>query len=807
MTDEPSHPGFFAVRRPLSNYVALLVLSVLLPMAAVTAGLLWRLSALDQARSNEQALSMARSVSENIDRDISASVESLNALASSPLLAQGNFADFYRQATDVMSLRKQHILLRGLDGRQLLNTRVPWGSAFPAQDLSETDKKALAELKPAVSNLRVGTISGHWVIGLTVPVIIDDAVRYLLTMSIDPGYIRDIISTSARNPSWITAISDRNGRIIARSAEHELYVGRQIHPDVKMWSAGAEGVHRTDTLAGQQVVRGYHWAADSGWLAAAFAPTSVIDGPRIATWWIFVLAAIAITTAAVPFVYWTSRQITEPIRAAADKARRLGEGEIIPVSSSNVQEADDLFHSLAAASQSALKRLQDLHRSETAYRSVFDQSIVGFKHVDLEGRLIGVNETLCRMLGYTREECLSKSFKLLTHPLDIEAEEKNIADLFNGKVQSYEIEKRLISKSNEPIWVRVTSTLVRDDSGNPIYRTSTVEDIDGQRRARETAARLAAIVEASPDAMISVTPRGVVETWNNGARNLFGYQADEIIGQSVSVLLPEDRKQEFKDNLSALIRGEEVNEETIRRHKDGTPIDVTMTAVPIRADGGPVSISITMTDIRERKRREVQVMLLNRELAHRVKNTLAVIQSIANQTIRTSPEPDRFRDAFQGRLQALAAANDLLLRSNWGGTDIQDLIDKQLAPLIPRSGMELHKTGTALHVPADLSIPLGLALHELGTNAVKHGAWSVPGGQVQLSWTIEVREPDPKRYLILTWTEKNGPRVATPSRKGFGTTLIDRGVPGATVERDYRPEGLVCRIRLPLDVGNGENSG
>ena len=211
-----------------------------------------------------------------------------------------------------------------------------------------------------------------------------------------------------------------------------------------------------------------------------------------------------------------------------------------------------------------------------------------------------------------------------------------------------------------------------------------------------------------------------------------------------------------------------------------------------------------MEDIRERKKRERQIMLLNRELAHRVKNSLAVIQSISNQTMRSSPDPETFRIAFQGRLQALASANDLLTQSSWDGADIADFIDRQLSALMPRNSMQLQKAGPAVVIPAELSIPLGLALHELGTNAIKYGAWSVPGGQVRLRWRFKDSTPDhgavgdEGRRLIITWSEHNGPVVHRPTRRGFGTMLIERGIPGAVVVREYLPDGVVCTIDLPL---------
>ena len=161
---------------------------------------------------------------------------------------------------------------------------------------------------------------------------------------------------------------------------------------------------------------------------------------------------------------------------------------------------------LALASTQLHERARDLALNEARFRGVFEQSAVGFDQIALDGRLIGVNDRLCKMLGYTREECLEKSFKVLTHEDDHAAEQALLEGLLVGSHPNYQIEKRVFTKSGDLIWVRVTSTIVRDADGSALYRTSVVEDVTERRKSREASARLAAIVQASPDAMISACP-------------------------------------------------------------------------------------------------------------------------------------------------------------------------------------------------------------------------------------------------------------------------------------------------------------
>ncbi len=793
MLDTPDRETV-SIGRPVAWKLGILMLSIMLPAIILTSVLLWRISQLDRIRANQQALQLARGIAGDLDREIEGSIETLLALASSPALKRGDLATFHAQSRETLSFRRLNALLKAPDGQQVMNTRVPFGSSLPRQALADYDRDVLTNRTPAVSSLVTGAVAQTWVLGLSVPVVIDDQVRYILTMSIDPEHIRKIIAQAPRDQGWIIAVSDSTGRLIARSDDHASYLGRIIHPDVKSWSRPPEGIHRTPSLAGPEVLRGYRWSQTTGWMIGAFVPSHVVDAPLRKVWEAFGVLAIALIAVVVPLTLKLGRDISAPIEAAADDARRLGHGNLIEARASSLLEANELSSALAVASAELRERTRALADNERRFRSVFEQSAVGFEQIDLEGRMLGVNERLCKLLGYTREECMAKSFKTLTHPDDHTAEEALISRVLKREQEHYTLEKRMISKSGQPVWVRVTSGLVRDDDGQALHRVSVVEDVTERRRVRAEAARLAAIVQASQDAIMSTSLAGTIETWNPGAETMFGYTQAEAAGQSIGMLVPQSRKHELQERLSAVARGENIKIETVRLHKDGTPIDVSSTAAAITTNGVISSVSVTMEDIRDRKARETQIVLLNRELAHRVKNTLAVIQSIANQTMRSTPAPEEFRIAFQGRLQSLAGANDLLMQTSWQGTELGEFIDRQLAPLMPRASRQLVRSGPRVLLPADLSIPLGLALHELGTNAIKYGAWTTLAGSVHLTWTVSAQSGE--THLVVTWKEMGGPAVTPPVRSGFGTTIIQRGIPNAKVERTFAPSGIICTIDL-----------
>jgi two-component system CheB/CheR fusion protein len=182
------------------------------------------------------------------------------------------------------------------------------------------------------------------------------------------------------------------------------------------------------------------------------------------------------------------------------------------------------------------------------------------------------------------------------------------------------------------------------------------------------------------------------------------------------------------------------------------------------------------------------------ELTHRVRNILAVIQAIARQTLNSSASKEAFVERLEGRLATLANAHALLVQSDWGGADLAELAHHQLDVYATDNRDRLRIEGEPVLLPADLATPVGLVLHELATNAVKHGALGNPQGKVAVRWAVERRNNQP--YLRFEWKETGGPPAAEPATHGFGSTLIASGIPGAKVTRAFKPEGLACTIEF-----------
>jgi PAS domain S-box-containing protein len=326
-----------------------------------------------------------------------------------------------------------------------------------------------------------------------------------------------------------------------------------------------------------------------------------------------------------------------------------------------------------------------------------------------------------------------------------------------------------------------------------------VRDMTERRAAEEalhrTEARLAAIVTSSEDAIVGKTADGVVTNWNGAAERMFGYSASEMIGQSIRRVIPADRQAEEEMILGRIARGERLKSfETVRITKDGRAIDVSITVSPIRDEKGRiVGASKIARDVTARKAHQDKIHLLMREANHRVKNILGVVQAIARRTAAGTPED--FVSRFTDRIEALAANQELLVRNNWQGVDVEGLARAQLAHFADLMiGLRITIDGPMLRLNAAAAQAIGLALHELATNAAKYGALLTDTGRVDIGWGTE------DDTFTMNWIERHGPPVSPPQRRGFGTVVMkemaERSVDGK-VELDYAPSGVTWSLTCP----------
>jgi PAS domain S-box-containing protein len=324
----------------------------------------------------------------------------------------------------------------------------------------------------------------------------------------------------------------------------------------------------------------------------------------------------------------------------------------------------------------------------------------------------------------------------------------------------------------------------------------------GESYRRRQYERAAAIVNSSGDAIISADLEGVITSWNTGAERLFGYTAQEGVGEPITLLTPQGAIAEESGILKRLRCGEEIDPyETVRRCKDGMLLDVLLTVSPLTdAQGRIVGTSTIAHDVTERNRQQRLRELLVHELNHRVKNTLATVQSLATQTLRHAATLVEGRAAFEARLVALSKAHDVLTQENWEGASLNKVVADAVAAYSgDAQESRLRVSGPLVWLRPKATLALSMALHELAVNAMKYGALSNPTGSVEITW--QLIPGDPRRFQ-LRWEESDGPPVEVPRRRGFGSQLIEQGLAydlAGEARLTFARAGLVCTIDAPLD--------
>lgn len=312
---------------------------------------------------------------------------------------------------------------------------------------------------------------------------------------------------------------------------------------------------------------------------------------------------------------------------------------------------------------------------------------------------------------------------------------------------------------------------------------------------------LATILTQSPDAFVAVDAAGTVVAFNDAAVTLFG--AGLSSGEPLTPdRLPEDDRATLRDAVGRAARGETLfGLDVLLRAPSGELGHAELSLAPVHDEHGDVaSVSITARDVTERKEAEERQRLLVGELNHRVKNTLAIVRAIAHQSFKGDLPTAEQRATFASRIDALAAAHDLLTERYWKAASLADIVASTLHAC-GADGESVQALGPPLVLPPQSAVSMAIALHELCTNAIKYGALSTTAGRVRVEWSLE-DGPDGERFRM-EWLESGGPVVQAPNRRGFGLAMLERGLAGTlsgTVSVEFAETGVVCHIEAPLPV-------
>ena len=329
-----------------------------------------------------------------------------------------------------------------------------------------------------------------------------------------------------------------------------------------------------------------------------------------------------------------------------------------------------------------------------------------------------------------------------------------------------------------------------------------MDGIDKPPVARLDTDDLRIAVEASREAILVTSadldePGPLIEYANPAFLEMTGYRLEEVLGSSPRMFQgPSTNRSALDEVRTRLGAGEPFTGEAINYRKDGTTYTVEWLITPVKSGDGRITRWISaQRDVTERRVADDRQELLVRELHHRVKNTLATVQAVMNATLRSSQGLDAFRDAFTNRIASLAKTHSLITDDRAQAVPFGGLLWAELQAYDEPGRDRILLDGPEVLLPSETAVPVGMALHELATNAVKHGALNDPHGRVAVTWTVEGGS------LAVTWNEHDGPPVPLPTSEGFGSRLLKRILTaqiGADVDIDFDPDGLRVSLNIPL---------
>jgi PAS domain S-box-containing protein len=662
--------------RPLWHLLVMLGCAIIAPLLlfGAYAGIRIANAQLDQVR--EQLKSEARTLSAGVDREIIGEIERLQALAASPSLRQGDFAEFQRQAEASLAMRQSgNIMLIDRNMQQLVDTWVPFGTHLEKTAVPEPVERALATGKPQVTGLFMRPVTKQLLFAIIVPVQIDGESRYALTRSPGQHALAGVAAANELPPGWHAVVCDATHHIIARSDQEDAFIGKEL-PPAQRHGAGPGGVFEFINSEGRPSLEAYVWSELTGWETAVWEPKALVEAPVRALWRTIGVMGLLAFGLVIALALRLARIIARSVGHAARAAVVSGEGGPLLPSGTPVAEVNTLMAELRGAATRRQASDDLLRESKARLQVAIDVAQLGSWQYDPHHRVVSLDMRSKEIFDVAEYEAPIEEIMRLVHRDDAERVWAALeAALDPAEPKRSATEFRLRRRNGEVRWVETLGLAYFEGAGR-------------ERRA--------------------------------------------------------------------------------------------------------VSVVGTVQDITERKEREEKEHLLMREVSHRAKNMLSVVHAIAHQTATQNPED--FIERFSERIQALSANQDLLVRSDWNGVEIADLVHAQLAHFASLIGSRIAVDGSKLRLTAASAQAIGLALHELATNAGKYGALSTDKGRVDICWGTD------RDTFTMSWTERQGPPVSAPERRGFGTIVMEamteRSVDG-TVDLDYAPSGLTWRLNCP----------
>jgi len=447
------------------------------------------------------------------------------------------------------------------------------------------------------------------------------------------------------------------------------------------------------------------------------------------------------------------------------------------------------------------RKQQEYERGRLA--AIVDSSKDAIIGHSLDGTITSWNAGAEFLFGYPTDRVLGQPLSMLLPPASV----AHLGPLLSTCAQEQrtaETEMIWQRQDGAPMEVALTCSPVKDAAGRVISSSTIARDIG--ESARVGRALLAS--EQQLEAIIGQVAVGVAEVDRDGRFVVANARFCEIVGRSLKVLQtlrmldithPDDQAASTVLLQNLLGSGEPASIDKRYLRPDGATVWSNTNVSLLPDEGGHPRVLAVALDITHRTRAAQHRELMLGELNHRVKNSLASVQAIALQTLASAPSLEAFKEGFMARLMALSNTHNLLAEDAWSGVSLRQIVLNELAPYQQDEPARTEIVGAPLQLTPKIALALGMTLHELTTNAIKHGALSVPEGRVAVHWKTRRIKGQP--WLRLHWSEHDGPRVAAPIRRGFGSRLIADGLAfelDGKVALEFDPAGVTCTIDVPL---------
>ena len=491
-----------------------------------------------------------------------------------------------------------------------------------------------------------------------------------------------------------------------------------------------------------------------------------------------------------------------PLRAEnAELRARLGEAEdtLLAIRSGDV---DALVVESAIGPQ--IFTLQGLDAESYRFRGeILAQVSDAVVAVDSEGRIIYLNSAAERLYGVTASGVLGRTVSAIYSTCWLSPDDEAAAAAALRERGEWRGESVQVRHDGRQLHVESNITVLRAFAGQSPGNLAVIRDVTERKQHEDkvlvSEIRYRRLFETAHDGVLILDPgsRKIIDA-NPFMTQMLGYSHDQLVGKElfeIGLLKDESASQEMVRNLKRTnhVRYEDLPLES----REGRHQEVEVVANLYDENGSSV-IQCNIRDITERKRNEEHVKLLMAEVNHRAKNLLAVVQAIAHQTAKYG-EPESFAARLSDRIDGLAAGQDLLVRNLWQGVEVADLVEAQLAHFKDLIGTRVLIAGPRARLTMTAAQGIGMALHELATNAAKYGALSNLDGRVRIAWQVTAAA---KPAFSMSWLEDGGPKVAAPTRKGFGQIVIGRMAEAAVdgvAEIVFREKGLSWSLSAPVE--------